>query len=50
MLITKPLADRLAPARKLVEAAEAAGVVDMMSLSTRFGGAVQFLGTMARQR
>ncbi len=38
----------MAPARKLVEAAEAAGVVNMMSLSTRFGGAVQFLGTMAR--
>jgi len=49
VLVTKPLADRLAPARRLVEAAEAAGVVNMMSLSTRFSGSVQFLGTMARR-
>jgi len=49
VLITKPLADGLAPARKLVSTAEAAGVVNMMSLSTRFSGSVQFLGAMARR-
>ena len=36
VLVTKPLADAVRPARRLVEAAEAAGVVNMMSLSTRF--------------
>ncbi len=36
VLVTKPLADAERPARRLVEAAEAAGVVNMMSLSTRF--------------
>ena len=48
VLITKPLSDRLEPARELVEAAEEAGVVNMMSLSTRFSGDVQFLGAAAR--
>ena len=48
VLITKPLADRLAPAKRLVEAAESAGVVNMMSLSARFGDAVRYLGRMAR--
>ncbi|MGI5918022.1 MAG: Gfo/Idh/MocA family protein, partial [Anaerolineae bacterium] len=35
VLVTKPLADCEEAARELVEAAEAAGVVNMMSLSTR---------------
>jgi predicted dehydrogenase len=48
VLITKPLADKVASARRLVAAAESAGVVNMMSLSTRFGGGVQFLGNAAR--
>ncbi len=37
VMVTKPLADSLAAARKLVAAQEAAGVVGMMSLSTRYG-------------
>ena len=49
VLITKPLADRAAPARRLVEAAEAAGVVNMMSLSTRFSGEAAYLGRMAQR-
>ena len=48
VLITKPLADALAPAQELVEAAEAAGVVNMMSLSTRFGDKVRYLGTLSQ--
>ena len=46
---TKPLSDSETAARQLVETAEAAGVVNMMSLSTRFGGDVQYLGELARQ-
>ena len=49
VMCTKPLADALPPARKLVAAAEAAGVVNMMSLSTRFSAAAQYLGTLVRQ-
>ena len=49
VLVTKPLADSLAAARQLVEAAEAAGVVNMMSLSTRFADNVRYLGRMARR-
>jgi len=49
VLVTKPLADRAAPARRLVKVAEAAGVVNMMSLSTRFSDAARYLGGMARQ-
>jgi predicted dehydrogenase len=48
VLCTKPLSDSEAAARELVEAAEAAGVVNMMSLSLRFGGGVRFLGKLAR--
>ncbi len=48
VLITKPLADALAPAEKLVEAAEAAGVVNMMSLSTRFSDGVRYLGDLSQ--
>jgi predicted dehydrogenase len=49
VLCTKPLSDSEAAARELVEAAEAAGVVNMMSLSLRFGGPIQYLGTLARR-
>lgn len=49
VLITKPLADRLAPARRLVETAESAGVVNMMSLSTRFGPEAIYLGRRVRK-
>ena len=44
VMVTKPLSDSVAAARQLVEAAEAAGVVNMMSLSTRFAPDVQYLG------
>ncbi|MEE2657887.1 MAG: Gfo/Idh/MocA family oxidoreductase [Candidatus Latescibacterota bacterium] len=43
VMVTKPLADAERPARRLVEAAEAAGVVNMMSLSTRFSPACLYL-------
>ncbi|NLF38370.1 Gfo/Idh/MocA family oxidoreductase, partial [bacterium] len=49
VLITKPLADSEQAAAKLVKAAEAAGVVNMMSLSTRFGQQCQYLGALARE-
>jgi predicted dehydrogenase len=49
VLVTKPLADSEDAARELVEAAEAEGVVNMMSLSTRFADSVQYLGRMARR-
>jgi predicted dehydrogenase len=49
VLVTKPLADSEASARRLVEAAEAAGVVNMMSLSTRFADPVRYLGGLATQ-
>lgn len=48
VLITKPLADSRQAAAKLVKAAEAAGVVNMMSLSTRFSAQCQYIGTRAR--
>lgn len=48
VLVTKPLADSEEAARRLVEAAEAAGVVNMMSLSTRFGSTVRYLGNLTR--
>jgi predicted dehydrogenase len=48
VMVTKPLADSEAPARELVDAVEAAGVVNMMSLSTRFGGDCQYLGNLSR--
>lgn len=44
VMVTKPLADALSPARELVDAADAAGVVGMMSLSTRFADNVRYLG------
>ncbi len=46
VLITKPLADSEQAAAKLVRAAEASGVVNMMSLSTRFSGECQYLGRL----
>lgn len=49
VMVTKPLSDSVAAARRLVEAAEASGVVNMMSLSTRFADEVQYLGQLARQ-
>lgn len=49
VLVTKPLADSVAAARKLVEAAEASGLVNMMSLSTRFARDVQYLGKLTRE-
>jgi predicted dehydrogenase len=44
VMVTKPLADSEAAACDLVEAAEAAGVVNMMSLSTRFAASVAYMG------
>jgi len=49
VLITKPLADSETAAKRLVRAAEASGVVNMMSLSTRFGGDCRYLGQLARE-
>ena len=49
VMVTKPLSDSVAAARQLVEAAEAAGVVNMMSLSTRFAPDVQYLGKMTQR-
>ena len=49
VLVTKPLADSLTAAKRLVDAAEAAGVVNMMSLSTRFGPGVRYLGGLIQQ-
>ncbi|HCV24658.1 MAG TPA: oxidoreductase, partial [Candidatus Latescibacteria bacterium] len=43
VMVTKPLADGERPATKLVKAAEAAGVVNMMSLSTRFNPQNRYL-------
>jgi predicted dehydrogenase len=49
VMITKPLADSEAAARELVDAAEKAGVVNMMSLSTRFSPHVAYLGGLREQ-
>ena len=46
VLITKPLSDSVAAAQEIVRVAEAAGVVNMMSLSTRFGPETQYLGRL----
>ncbi len=48
VMVTKPLADAVRPAQDLVAAAEASGVVNMMSLSTRFAPQVQYLGHMSQ--
>jgi predicted dehydrogenase len=49
VMVTKPLADSEGSARRLVEAAEAAGIVNMMSLSTRFADPVRYLGGMIKR-
>jgi len=49
VMVTKPLADSEEAACRLVEAAEAEGVVNMMSLSTRFADPVRYLGRLARE-
>jgi predicted dehydrogenase len=49
VLVTKPLADSERAAARLVQAAEAAGVVNMMSLSTRFSRECQYLGGLAQE-
>jgi predicted dehydrogenase len=49
VMVTKPLADSRAAARNLVGAAERAGVVNMMSLSTRFSDEVRLLGQLRQQ-
>ncbi len=49
VMVTKPLADSEKAARELVEAAEAAGVVNMMSLSMRFSDGIQYLGKLREQ-
>jgi len=49
VLVTKPLADSEAAARELVEAAEAAGVVNMMSLGMRFSDQVMYLEQLRQQ-
>jgi predicted dehydrogenase len=46
VMVTKPLADSEGAARQLVEVAEAEGVVNMMSLSTRFADQVRYLGRL----
>ena len=48
VMVTKPLADSETAARELVAEAERAGVVNMMSLSTRFGPAATYLSERAR--
>jgi predicted dehydrogenase len=48
VMVTKPLADSVAAARELVEAAEAAGVVNMMSLAVRFSPETIYLGQEIR--
>ena len=49
VMVTKPLADSEQAARELVEAAEASGVVNMMSLSTRFSDEVIYLGRLIQE-
>ena len=49
VMVTKPLADSEEAARRLVEVAEAEGVVNMMSLSTRFADQVRYLGRLAHE-
>ena len=49
VMVTKPLADSERAAAKLVTAAEAAGVVNMMSLSTSFAENCRYLGKLSRE-
>ena len=48
VMITKPLADSEMAGEDMVAAADDAGVVNMMSLSTRFGDECRHLGHLAR--
>ena len=48
VMVTKPLADSEEAARRLVEVAGAEGVVNMMSLSTRFAAETRSLGKLAQ--
>lgn len=48
VMVTKPLSDSVEAATRLVDAAEASGLVNMMSLSTRFGRNVQYLGNLVQ--
>lgn len=48
VMSTKPLSSSKEAAREAVEAAEAAGVVNSMSLTMRFSNAVQYLGKLCR--
>ncbi len=50
VLVTKPLADSERAAARLVAAAEAAGVVNMMSLSIRYGPNSVYLRNLARKK
>jgi predicted dehydrogenase len=50
VLVTKPLADSEAAAREVVEVAQSSGVVNMMSLSTRFGADCRYLSELAEQQ
>ena len=49
VMVTKPLAHSKRAAANLVRVAEDAGVVNMMSLSTRFDANCTYLGDLARQ-
>ena len=49
VMITKPLANSEEAAEEMVSAAEEAGVVNMMSLSTRFADGCRHLGHLARE-
>lgn len=49
VMVTKPLADSEKTAAKLVKAAEVAGVVNMMSLSTRFSENCRYLGGLTEE-
>jgi predicted dehydrogenase len=50
VLVTKPLADSEAAALSLVQAAEAAGVVNMMSLGVRYSDPITYLGQLCAQK
>ncbi|MCY2954184.1 MAG: Gfo/Idh/MocA family oxidoreductase [Planctomycetota bacterium] len=50
VLCTKPLGHDLKLAKKLVEAAESSGLVNMMSLSCRFSAESKHLESLARKR
>jgi len=49
VLVTKPLSDSESSAARLIKAAEASGLVNMMSLSTRFDASCRYLGLQAHK-